>query len=489
MMTSLPHAMSDRPNLLFIFPDQLRPDFLGCHGGRAVATPHIDALAAEGMRYEDAVSGCPVCVPARASLLTGLTPFGTGVLGNGTWLRPDRAALGIETWPEILRRAGYHTAAIGKMHFYPWDSMEGFEERVIAEDKRHIQIEDDYAAFLREHGERKYHGTEHEGYCENKGAIFSRLPRELTVDRFVGREACKFIRDHDESRPFALMVGLPSPHCPYDPVPESLTDVDRGALPEPIPCSTTAPFPSEHREKFLQNHRNPWHQLDYTTFTRDEKLRIRAHYAALVKQIDDEVGAMVGALKERGLWDKTVVIFASDHGDLLGDHDLIGKSNFYESACRIPLIVRGPGINAGVHAGPVELLDVTATLLRLAGLEPPRQWDSIALPELGLSEPRRREEQLGLLTGSCMIRHDGWKLVRYDDGSAFLFNHANDPGEQHNLLDTEEGRERFRQLDARLSSWLLRGIQFSARSQRVTNRANGFGSRGWQRVYPASVID
>jgi len=135
--------MSQPPNILFLLPDQLRPDFLGCYGADFLKTPAIDGLAAKGTRWQTAISPSPICVPARASMLTGQHAHSTGILHNMCWLRPDRAQMGIRTWPEILAGAGYRTSAIGKMHFYPWDSSEGFQHRVIAEDKRHIHVRDD----------------------------------------------------------------------------------------------------------------------------------------------------------------------------------------------------------------------------------------------------------------------------------------------------------------------------------------------------------
>ena len=125
--------MIDQPNLIFIMPDQLRYDFLGCNGADFIQTPHIDSLAAHGMRYRRAYSVSPICVPARASLLTGLNAIRNGVLDNGQWLRPDLDDCGISTWPEYLNRQGYYTAGVGKMHFYPWDINHGLQYRVIAE--------------------------------------------------------------------------------------------------------------------------------------------------------------------------------------------------------------------------------------------------------------------------------------------------------------------------------------------------------------------
>ena len=209
--------MSDRPNLLFIMPDQLRADFLSCYGARFVETPHIDSLCDGGVLYRNAYSPSPLCVPARAMLLTGRNAVKNGILTNNHWLRPDQGDCGIRTWPEILSDAGYATAAIGKMHFYPWDIGLGFQHRVVTEDKRWLLIEDDYQRYLKAAGHRKLHGDEHEGYQENRGAIVSKLPWEYSWDQFVGMEAARYIREYDGETPFAAMVGFPGPHCPYDP--------------------------------------------------------------------------------------------------------------------------------------------------------------------------------------------------------------------------------------------------------------------------------
>ena len=183
--------MSQKPNLLFIMPDQLRHDFLSCYGAPFISTPHIDRIAAEGTRYERAYSLHPVCVAARVSLLTGMNAIETGVTDNGQFLRPDHRACGLDTWAQMLGDAGYYTSAIGKMHFYPWDLHLGFEHRVGAEDKRWLHIEDDYFHYLAARGHRKYHGNEHEGYFENRGAITSLLPWDCYWDYFVGEEAAQ----------------------------------------------------------------------------------------------------------------------------------------------------------------------------------------------------------------------------------------------------------------------------------------------------------
>lgn len=136
--------MPEKPNIIFLFPDQQRPDFLSCYGANFIRTPNIDRLTTQGVMFENAYSPHPLCVPARVALMTGMNGMKTGVLGNTHFLRPDYAERGIQTLPELLNVQGYYTAAIGKMHFYPWDLRLGFQYRVIAEDKRWIHIRDDY---------------------------------------------------------------------------------------------------------------------------------------------------------------------------------------------------------------------------------------------------------------------------------------------------------------------------------------------------------
>jgi arylsulfatase A-like enzyme len=474
------------PNLVFIMPDQLRPDFLGCYGAAFVATPHIDALAARGVRYTRAYSEHPICVPARAALLTGMHALRTGVLDNGLALRPDYRDCGIATWPELLAGRGYQTAAIGKMHFYPWDARLGFGYRRIAEDKRWIQVRDDYHHFLHARGHRKYHGDEHEGYHEHKGAIVNRLPVELQPDHFVGEEAGRFIRECGAEGPFALMIGFPGPHCPYDPAPESLAGLDPAAMPDPIPDSGSTP---RLRAANIAGNRQPWNGVDYGEFTREQMLRVRAHYTALVRQIDAAVGAVVAALREADLLEHTVIIFASDHGDYLGDHGMVGKGHFYESSCHVPLIVAAPGADsAAVRDDLVALSDVAATLLRLGGADLPGHLDARPLPGLGIDGATGRERLIGALGGGWMIQEGPWRLAKYSTGEGTLFHLGEDPGERRNRLADPACAAIARELDARLTTEVMRLTVASHQAERVYTRDlsqdPAFGREGWRRRYP-----
>ena len=480
--------MSQSPNLVFIMPDQLRADFLSCYGADFIETPHIDSLADQGVRYARAYSPSPICVPARALLLTGRNAIENGVLGNEQFLRPDLGQSGLHTWPELLAQAGYATAAIGKMHFYPWDISMGFQHRVVCEDKRWLLIDDDYQRHLGEHGWRKLHGNEHEAYQENRGAIVHKVPLEHSWDRFVGNEACRYIRQYEGEAPFAVMVGSPGPHCPYDPSPEYLEQIDEAAMPEAIADAGHTP---QLRQSNIAGNKGVWNGVDYTEFSAAHKRKIRAHYAALVKQIDDEVGAIIEALRAGGHWDNTVVVFCSDHGDHLGDHDLIGKGNFYESSIKVPLLVHLPG--AAGHATCSHLAsigDITATLLALGGCEVPSYMDARPLPELGF-EPLPRERIFGFLGGGCMNFDGEWKLVKYASGEHLLFNLAEDPLEQVDRLGDAACGEIVRRLDAELTGELLRSINAANFEKRVAHIPlydhPDFGREGWQRTYPQTV--
>ncbi len=413
-----------------------------------------------------------------------------GVTDNWHAIRPDYNQVGISTWPQILSEAGYYTAAIGKMHFSPWDARHGFSHRVIAEDKRWLHIRDDYYTFLSEHGLRKMHGNEHEGYRENKGAVVSRIPWAYSWDRFVGQEACRFIEAYDESGPFAMMVGFPGPHDPYDPAADFPHRFDPQDMPDAIP-----PVPEDSagfRARNIREYAGGSAGLDLTEFTDAHKRKIRAHYAGLVKQIDYEVCEIVGTLRTKGILDSTAVILSTDHGDHLGDHDLMGKSTFFESAVRIPLLVSAPGSGGGSASGDlVELRDITATILRLAGCDIPRYMDAQTLPGLGLSDDPPRSYVFGMLSDGWMAFDGEWKLAKYAGGETLLYNVKEDPGEQRNRAQDPELAHVYRRLDAELTREIMDSVRFSAHDRlpapTTLSGDEAFGREGWKWDFPSSV--
>ena len=465
---------TENPNIVFIFPDQLRPDFLSCYGAEFIDTPNIDWIANNGVKYSRAYSAAPICVPARTSLLTGMNAIRNGVTDNQHFLRSDYRQIGIETLPEVLGNQGYYTAAVGKMHFYPWDAYYGYQYRVIAEDKRWLEIKDDYANYLKSNNLSKLHGSEHDGYLDNKGAVINRIPWEHSVDRYVGREACKFIDQNGADGPFALMVGFPGPHCPYDPAPDFPETFDPDNMPNSIPeVPEDTPL---MRQAYIE----------------DNKKKIRAHYAGLVKQIDYEVGEIISTLRKKQLLDNTIIVFATDHGDYLGDHNLIGKASFYESAWHIPLLVRLPGKDGNIFCDQlVEVKDITATLISLVGLDVPAHMDSIPLPDLGIPTSCNRERIFGLLSDGWCVFDGTWKLVKYSNGEILMFNLLDDPQEQKNLINDESYKQIYRHLDTELTQYLMISYNSVVHDRIVDSKTlfadMRFGREGAKRTFPANV--
>lgn len=478
-----------RPNVVFFLPDQLRPDFLGCYGADFLRTPAIDSLAARAIRYTRAVSSAPECVPARTALMTGMHPVRNNVTNNNSALRPDHLSQGISTWPALLSDAGYSTAAVGKMHFYPWDDRGGFQRRVVAEDKRHVHVRDDYFHYLRERGLRRMMPRELPGYVEGKGATLSPVPYEHSGDAFTARAAADFIRSAAGEQPFALMVGFPGPHDPYDPDPEMLRGVDRRRLPASIP---EVPGDNDGPRRWsVLGHASPALGLDYTEFTEDSKRNLRYHYAGLVQQIDRSVATVLSSLDEAGVGDNTIVIFASDHGDYLGDHNLASKSSHFESAIRIPLLLAMAGQSrAEVCDDLVDLYDLAPTILSLAGVDVPSYMDAVPLPGTAVSEPRT--SVLGVLDRSWMLHNGRYKLQKYYTGECLLFDLAEDPLEQNNLVKDPSAFKHYLEMDAELTAQLM-AMLIKGREHTTVIGPHGpvgvgdYNREGWNRTYPHPV--
>lgn len=211
-----------------------------------------------------------------------------------------------------------------------------------------------------------------------------------------------------------------------------------------------------------------------------------------MKAIDDEVGDILAALREQGLLDNTIIVLASDHGDYLGDHNLIGKGHFFEASCHVPMIVRLPGQVASTREDLVELTDVTATLVGLAGCQVPEWMDSNPLPGIGL-ETTPRDRIIGQLGGGWSLYDGEWRLSKYATGEVTLFNLKEDPQEQRNRIHDPACAERLAAMDAELTRTIMRSMQEAFYDRRVYIRDLSqdpwFGREGWVRPYPRKVQD
>lgn len=445
--------MADRPNIVICFCDQLRAHSVGCYGNDEVRTPNIDRLAAEGTRFEHAITPNPVCTPARSALLAGqYSRTCAGMLGNTQEdpPNPKRVRLGEPTLPERLREVGYRTALVGKWHIDPHPRLLGFEQAVFP---------------LVPH--RNYGQT----YFDEAGRSF--VVEEFGPD-FELAQARKFLSDcAADGEPFFLYHNISLPHQPigpdhmparyhnlYDPDALTLrpnTEVDGE------PAHSQWWFSVYNSADFFWREQRGEEQDPADVVAEDFTLRdLTAMYYAAATCTDDYLGLLLQALEERGLADNTTVVFASDHGDNLGSHGLFNKNRLIEEAIRIPLIVRTPGEDAKVISDPVSLVDVAPTLLSLAGAEPAEAMQGQDLAGAIRGEGGSLRDAAFIETGRELgIRtRDHLLGIPYDaeerEASAEVtkfFDLRADPYEERNLAQTGEEPDLRESLRRRLLAW------------------------------------
>lgn len=437
---------SHRPlNVLFLFPDQWRWDWIGTSGHDVpVKTPNIDALAARGTQFDGCRTNSPVCAPARACLAQGLRYDRAGVPGNGT--NTDTAR---PNYMKQLRAAGYEVSGAGKFDLFKPEShrgLTGWTERLgeIGFTSARNQSgkldctrngwpepQDLYSAHLHEQGWMQAHVADYEarGRHEPGPGNFTAtwptpLPSEHYTDDFCGRMAEAMLRGFERDRPWYLWVNFPGPHNPLDPTAERLAQFEGVDFPEPI-----------------EGQPGVDHQA------------CRRAYAACCLGIDEWVGRLMDVVEARGEMDRTLIIFASDHGEMLGDHGRWGKSVPHEPSAHVPLILAGPGVPEGQRRGQlVELIDLAATITEAAGAEPVADWDARSLwPVLRDDQSPHRDVQVSGL-GSWRSIHDGrYKLVVADGRGESLYDLERDAGEQRDLAGDPAYAETMRALRKRLT--------------------------------------
>ena len=451
------------PNVLFIITDQQRPDTLGCLGHAHMRTPNIDRLAESGLCLTNAYVQSTVCVPSRACMLSCKYAHSHGATDNGMWIRDEDT-----NYIHDFRNAGYHTAAIGKIHSKPVHHPCGFEFRWVAENKNHKGStkpgfeDDDYGVMLRALGHDRpgacYQDTEHDWFSELGAAIWP-LPEELYYDNVVGAKAVDYVERHDFETPLYLHVGFPGPHDPFDVTESDLAAYGDPELPEPVG------YEGEFEDKPSAQRR--YMEMMETRFcgacipllseATPEKLhRMRRHYFANVYAVDRWVGRLCEALAERGQLDNTLVVFTSDHGETLGDHGMIYKfGTHYDSVARVPCVFRGPGVPArALESGLFETLDFGPTLLELCGVRSDQEFEGRSAVPLLRDGSRIHDAVFSEYEQRLMIRTDRWKLVYYaKDNEGEMYDMAADPDELDNRYGDAEVAPEQARLMARLMQW------------------------------------
>ena len=470
--------MANKPNLLFIMTDQQRADTLGCYGNSVIQTPNLDALAREGFVFENAYVSQPVCTPSRASIMTGLYPNTHGCITNNIPLGPKNKTIAEMVSGDYL--CGY----FGKWHlgdevipqhgFDSWLSTEA-QYRAHYSNKQYLSRLSDYHRFLVEKGFK----PDSESYGS---MVFARdteanMPEQYTKAAFQAQEAARFFQEN-RHRPFVLYIAFLEPHPPYEGPFNDMYPRDKLA---------TAPhFLKEPPENASLRHRI---MADYYMHggmselsTEADWREMRARYWGNVTLVDRAMGVILQALEDNGLDRNTIVVYTSEHGDMIGDHGIYAKMIMYEEAMRVPLIMRAPwlGKEGRVVKGRISQVDLVPTLLDLMGEPVPDalegksrapllrgeatlegndvvvQWNGPEHQEPGTFSINIPKEEAVRVLGQpwrTLISAEGWKLNLSPVDQCELYDLNTDPHEQKNLYDDPQQGDRIRDLSSRIRRW------------------------------------
>lgn len=428
-----------RPNVLFLLSDQHSPHALGAAGNGRVRTPNLDRLAGEGMSFDQAYCQNPLCVPSRASLITGRYSRDLGVYDNRHVLESNGV-----TMPRVLAAAGYRTCLIGKAHLNG-EQWQGYQQRPYG---------DLYGQAHQPNPSR----LAHPGSPAGLGGLFAaagplEIPMPLTQTEICVAESVKWLQAHVGShpdQPFFLSVHFDKPHFPFTP-PQHYFDGYAGrvdvAPPPDGDAGDATPFVRMLRARFEEA-------------TREDRRRALAAYYGCVEWVDDAVGRILDSLAYLGLAEDTLVVYSSDHGEMAGEHGLWQKSVFYEASVRVPLVVRRPGhVRPGSRSGAIAgLIDLFPSFCDVAGCPAPESCDGVSLRPVweGGGAPDRealfsetvmlnQPEQAG-----CMVRAGRWKYCAYLDGAEELYDLREDAGETVNVVTRAEHEHLARELRDRV---------------------------------------
>lgn len=468
--------MDDRPNILLICTDQQRYDALGAAGNPHVETPNLDRLAGQGVMFEHCYVQAPVCGPSRASLMTSRYLHNHGLWANGVDLDPTE-----RVFTRTLADAGYDCGLVGKLHLGAAQHGrveprvdDGFSTFRWAHDPYVESPENHYHRWLRE---------QHPGLLED--ALATERPHD-TIDRFaveahyshwVGEETIEFLTNgRDPGRPFCFIANFFDPHHGFG-APQTFRDrYDPATLPPPVTSPDDLETkPAIYTEASISSYAGTL--PGFRDHTPEQIQEIKAQYYAMVSLVDDEVGRILDTLDEQGLADDTVVVFTSDHGEMLGDHQLLLKGPMmFDCSVRVPLLVRWPGeLPAGaVRDEIVEWIDLAPTFLQVAGAPPLPRAQGTSLLGLArdgradgrrtwaLSEYRNSGSEYDPAVHTTMVRTKDWKVVVHHGSPATsrgrdgeLYDVVADPDELRNLWHDPSAADTRREMEAMLVDVLV----------------------------------
>ncbi len=482
-----------KPNLLFIYTDEQRYNTMRAYGNTVIDMPNLNRFSETATVCDRAYVTQPVCTPSRASLLTGLTPHTCDMPHNNLML-PEQ----VQCLPEMLNDPDYVCAHHGKWHLgdeiYP---QHGFGQWRATEDSYHAFYRRDrdqadrspFHEFLIANGRKPENPPENLppeiGYRFFRNQI-GRLPEELSRPKFLSEGASRFIKENQDD-PFVLYVNFLEPHMPFFSPRDDQYSPDHITLPDNFGDNLDENAPRRLR-RTAEKFKNSGYGIDRPLATEEQWRRLIARYWGMCSLVDTHAGKILDTLTECGLDDNTVVVFTSDHGDMMGSHNLLGKGYMFEESTRIPLLVRLPGQKKQNRiSGPVSQLDLVPTLLESMGKEPPShlegksrlswfenghggstgdifiEWHGKGVgrqPEPyipgikeGNSQPKKPIDPVDAESIRTVVTEDLWKLNLSSIGDHELYDLNSDPGECRNIISDTGHRERVTDMIAGINSW------------------------------------
>jgi arylsulfatase len=448
--------------------DQHRYDCIGAYGNNDIITPSIDNLAEDGILYKNSFCSFPICTPSRYSLFTGL--YTHQHLG---WTNHCSIPSSMPTFPKILSQAGYRTKAVGKMHFTPTYLDLGFDEMILAEQDGVGRYDDDYHRYLENKGEvdridlmdqlSEYRQNAPQEYWDSYGAMKSNLTEKDHSTTWIADRAMEEIENWSGDSNM-LMVGFIKPHHPFDP-PEPWSDMY-----DPNKLSLLPGWLEECLPQDIDKHKG---YFPHEKLSEDALRKVMAYYYAAISHIDYYVGRMIDLLKSKGIYDNTLIIYTSDHGEYMGFHHLLLKQNFmYDPLMKIPLIIKYPAQSKKGEnfEGMVVNLDLTTLIIKQAGCQPAEQMQGIDLNKDG----KGRDFIFAESYGEYMVRSKTRKLLFCaDKEKSQFFDLEQDPLETVNLFYDARYKEEIQEYINVLLKWML----FEARTPTYLDENSHINSR------------
>lgn len=465
-----------KPNILLIMADQLVPFLTGAYGHKVVKTPNLDMLVEKGIRFDAAYTPCPICSPARSALMTGKYASNIKVYDNASPFGCDEP-----TFAHYLVNEGYDVVLSGKMHFIGPDQLHGFSRRLTTD------IFPSNFEWTTRREETKEFGEMHSApiAIDYVTAGKRQWSMQFEYDEEVHFRALQYLYSRRmqvggtmqkppverDPKPFFLCVSYTHPHEPFH-VTKELWDLYEG---EEIDIPV---FPQNLEESYstMDKWLNTFHGVDRVELKKPENLyNMRRAYYGLVTYIDRKVGELIKTLDDTGLRENTIIIFTSDHGDMLGEKGMVQKRCFYEYSSRVPLIISFPdGWKKGTKIEQcTSLIDLAPTILDMAQVDDKKRLDMDGKSLMGLIEGNVNENRVifselhteGVFSTCFMVREGKYKLIYVHGGDTQLFDLENDPCELNNL----SGQTDFKQIHDRLKSLILEKFDIDAIEKNVRN--------------------